>query len=188
MVVRRRASRFPVLEALSLPEFDEVSSTPPPAHESVDGLLLRDLDASELLLDGALFTECEIDGLNTRELRLTGARFAQSRLGRLDVPSLRGARVAMLDVEILNSRIGALDLHDAELRATLISGCKLGWVNLRAAKLNRVVFEDCVITDLDLGGAELQGVTFKNCRVESLRSTRPALRPSTCAASTSRAP
>src|SRR5699024_5932753 len=68
-------------------------------------------------------------------------------------PALRASRVTLRDVEIVGSRIGALDIYEADIRTTRFVGCKLDWVNLRASTLEDVVFEGCTIGELDLTGA-----------------------------------
>ena len=72
------------------------------------------------------------------------------------------------EVELVGSRIGALDVYDAEIRSTRVTGTKFDWINLRSSTLEDVLFEDCTIDELDLGAVTASRVAFVNCRAGSV--------------------
>lgn len=174
----RKATQFPVLEALALPELRDADGVVPLPHQAYDGLRFSALsladedgfaaDAAQDLT-GVTFSECEIAGLTGDDVTLRGARVTETRISQLNVPRLRAARSVFRDVELFESRVGALEAHDAEFTSVLMAHSKLGWANFRSATLRRVVFRDCVFSELDFGGATLDGVVFDDCRVDALQ-------------------
>jgi uncharacterized protein YjbI with pentapeptide repeats len=81
---------------------------------------------------------------------------------------LDATRSTWRDVELSGSRLGALDVYDAEIRSTRIVGCKFDWINLRSSTLEDVLFEGCTIDELDLGGVRASRVAFVDCRAGSV--------------------
>ncbi|SJN08163.1 uncharacterized low-complexity protein [Leucobacter sp. 7(1)] len=174
-MVARRTPRFPVLEPLTLPHLEPAGELVPGAREDHDGIAFSELDLGEGNLDGANFTECSFRGLTGDALSLRGSRFTETQFQGLNIPTIRGARVLLRDVELIGSRVGALDLHDGEVRSTLFAESKFGWAGFRAARLTRVIFRGCVFTELDLTGATLEGVSFEDCRTETLQVNAASL-------------
>ncbi|MFB7800934.1 pentapeptide repeat-containing protein, partial [Isoptericola sp. NPDC056134] len=116
---------------------------------------LTEIDTAELDLDDVTFTECHVVGWNAHRTNFQGARFLQTRIERLNAPSLRARRTTWREVELLASRIGAAEWYDSDLSQVEISHSKLGWLNLRASHLTDVVLRDSRIEELDLSGATL---------------------------------
>ena len=119
-------------------------------------------------LTGATFTECELVDVTAHTTVLQHARLVETRIERLNAPVLDATRSTWRDVELVGSRIGALDVYDAEIRSTRFTGTKFDWINLRSSTLEDVLFEDCTIEELDLGGVSASRVAFVNCRAGSL--------------------
>lgn len=65
------------------------------------------------------------------------------------------AGVALRDVEIVDARLGGVQMHGAVLERVLIRGGKIDYLNLRKARLKDVVFEGCVLSEPDFGEAQL---------------------------------
>ena len=101
---------------------------------------------------------------------------AESRLSDVYRPSLNAARSTLRDVEIRDSRLGAVDMPDAEVQSVSVTGSKLSWVNLRGAHLRDVLFHDCVFEELDLSQARVDRVRFRDCAVSTLRLDGAQLR------------
>ncbi|HEY7719562.1 MAG TPA: pentapeptide repeat-containing protein [Pedococcus sp.] len=140
----------------------------------LDGLLLtgslegRDASSAHLL-------ECRLEGCD-----LTGLRAPRARLTDTVLYAVRGAGVDLadttwMDCTVEDARLGAVELHGAELRRVRFTGGKVDYLNLRGATLRDVVFENVVLTDLDLGDATLAGVTFEGCRLAGPDFTRARL-------------
>ena len=113
-------------------------------------------------------TECELVGVTAHTTLLQHARLVETRFERLNAPVLDATRSSWRDVELIGSRIGALDIYDAALRSVRITGSKLDWINLRSSTLEDVLFEDCTIEELDLSGVTAVRVAFTNCRAGSV--------------------
>lgn len=142
--------------------------------EDTDG---DDLEAVELV--GTKLNEVHwegrrrLDASRLLELRLgrwraRAASFSDSLLEQLDVLALAAPESGWRDVEVRTSRIGSVELHQANLRRVAFTGCKLGYVNFRDADLADVAFTDCVIEDLDLLRAKAKRVSLSGCRINRL--------------------
>lgn len=165
---RRTTTRQPVLERLVLPDLEEAGTERLSAQERHDGLRLVGADLTGADLTGATFAECELVAVTAHTTVLQHVRLLETRIERLNAAVLDATRSTWRDVELADSRLGALDVYDAEIRSTRISGSKVDWINLRSSTLEDVLFEDCVIDELDLGGVTASRVAFVNCRVGSI--------------------
>lgn len=164
----RSTTRRPVLERLVLPELGAREADELRAEDTHDAVRVTGGDVSGRDLTGTTFTECELDGVTAHETSLSSARLIETRIERLNAPVLRATRSTWRHVEMAGSRLGALDLDDAEVRQVHIVGSKIGWLNLRAATLEDVLLEDCTLEELDLTGASAARVAFVNCRAGSV--------------------
>lgn len=165
---RRTTTRPPVLERLVLPDLEEADAAQLNAQDRHDGLRLVGADLTGADLTGATFTECELVDVTAHTTVLQHARLLETRIERLNAPVLDATRSTWRDVELVGSRIGALDVYDAEIRSTRITGTKFDWINLRSSTLEDVLFEDCTIDELDLGAVTASRVAFVNCRAGSV--------------------
>ncbi|MEJ6543388.1 pentapeptide repeat-containing protein [Brachybacterium paraconglomeratum] len=165
---RRTTTRKPVLESLVLPDLEEADAAQLSAQDRHDGLRLVGADLTGADLTGATFTECELLDVTAHTTVLQHARLLETRIERLNAPVLDATRSTWRDVELSGSRIGALDVYDAEIRSTRITGTKFDWINLRSSTLEDVLFEDCTIEELDLGAVTACRVAFVNCRAGSV--------------------
>lgn len=59
--------------------------------------------------------------------------------------------MSLRDVEVVDARLGGVQLHGAVFERVLIRGGKIDYLNLRKAKLKDVVFEGCVLAEPDFG-------------------------------------
>ena len=158
---------------MSIPE-----TTPLQARERQrQGALLIDIrDAHERVsgqAEGALaIGRDELESEPARHLPDPGAEILLiCQLGKRSQAAaavLDASRSTWREVELLGSRLGALDLYDAEIRSTRIVGSRIGWFNLRGSTLEDVVLEDCTLEELDLSGATATRVRLRGCRVDSL--------------------
>ena len=168
-IARRSATtKQPVLDALVLPSLELADGEQLTAHDHHEGLRLEGDDLSGRDLAGATFSECELIGVTAHTTVLQHARLSETRIERLNAPVLDATRSAWRDVELSGSRIGALDIYDAELRAVRITGSKFDWINLRSSTLEDVLFEDCTIEELDLSGVTATRLAFTSCRIGHL--------------------
>lgn len=165
---RRTTTRKPVLERLVLPDLEEADAAQLSAQNRHDSLRLVGADLTGADLTGATFTECELLDVTAHTTVLQHARLLETRIARLNAPVLDATRSTWRDVELVGSRIGALDVYDAEIRSTRITGTKFDWITLRSSTLEDVLFEDCTIEELDLGAVTACRVAFVNCRAGSL--------------------
>ncbi|GAA3773919.1 pentapeptide repeat-containing protein [Microbacterium kribbense] len=172
----RRTATGPVIEPLTLAGLDDGDAGALVAQGMYDATRYADADISGSDLSGASFTECELAAITAHETQLRAARFVQTRIQRLNAPVFTAARAVFRESELSHSRMGSIELYDAEIQSTAITGCKLGFANLRAARLQDVQFTDCTIDELDLSRAELTRVAFRDCTVDTLRLDGARLR------------
>ncbi len=161
-------TRQPVLSPLRLPALDHGGAAALAAHGTVEAMSFEGADLSHRDLTGTTVAECELLGVTAHGTTLTSARLIETRIERLNAPVLEASRSTWREVELIGSRLGALDIYDAAVRSTRIVGCKFDWINLRSAILEDVLFEDCTIDELDLTGVSATRVAFVNCRAGSV--------------------
>lgn len=119
-------------------------------------------------LTGVTISESEWTNLEISDADLSGARISDSRLAGLSGTSLRGEDIAMRNTKVSESRVGVLDLGEADVRTVLFDRCKLGFVGLRGAKLLDLTFNGCVIEELDLTNAEVSRLSLRGSAIQTL--------------------
>ena len=100
---------------------------------------------------------------------LAAARLVDCRLERLSATYLHSPCSTWRTVELVDSRIGAWELYDADVESLLMENCRLGFVNLAGTALRDVLIRATRIDELDLSGIDAQRVRFEDCRVGTLR-------------------
>lgn len=168
-IARRNATtKKPVLSRLVLPGLEPSDAEQLQPQDSYEGLSIEGGDLSGRDLSGITLSECELVGVAAHTTLLQHARLIETRLERLNAPVLDATRSTWRGVELLGSRIGALDIYDAAIRSTRVVGSKFDWINLRSSTLEDVLLEDCTIDELDLAGVTATRVAFVNCRAGSV--------------------
>lgn len=165
----------PKLDAIVLVDLTDGDPESLEARESYDGLRFVSADLSGRALAAASFSECEFLDLSANGCDLRSASFVETRVERLDAPTLTAPRSRFRDVVLQGSRIGSAEFYDVSWQSVHVSNCKLGFVNLRCAELRDVLFTDCTIDELDLGAATAHRVSFVNTTITSLDVTRARL-------------
>ncbi|WP_241385306.1 pentapeptide repeat-containing protein [Rhodococcus sp. CH91] len=145
------------------------------AHGTFENTSYTNTDLSGQDLTGIVVAECAFTAPVVADSDLTSARFRDTRLDRMQAPNFFAPRSSLHRVGIRDSRIGALDLFDADLRSVTVAESKLGLVNLRAATVRDVIFRDCILDELDLGDGTFTRVAFENCSVGVLDVHRAKL-------------
>ncbi|MBS9373362.1 pentapeptide repeat-containing protein [Rhodococcus sp. B50] len=145
------------------------------AHGIVENNRYTNTDLSERDLTGIALSECVLSAPIVADSDLTSARLRDILFERMQAPSLFAPRSSLHRVCIQDSRIGAMDLFDADLRGVTVADSKLGLVNLRAATGRDVLFRGCIIDELDLGGGTFTRVAFEDCSVGVLDVHRAVL-------------
>jgi uncharacterized protein YjbI with pentapeptide repeats len=144
--------------------------------DDLDGIELVGEEFDEVRWDGRRRLDASrLDEVKLGRWRARGSAFFDSRLNQLDVLSLLAPESGWRDVAVQASRIGAAELHQANLRRVTFAGCKLGYVNLRDADLADVAFTDCLIEDLDLMRAKAKRVSLSGCRIQRLELSHSRL-------------
>ena len=72
-------------------------------------------------------------------------------------------------MELIDSRIGAWELYDADVESLLIEDCRLGFTNLAGTTVRDLLIRATRIDELDLSGIVAQRVRFEDCQVGTLR-------------------
>ncbi|UEJ84328.1 pentapeptide repeat-containing protein [Brachybacterium halotolerans subsp. kimchii] len=161
----------PRIDPLALRDLEDSPTDALDSYASLEGLRFEGADVSGLDLHGLALDECELVDVMAHETDLQDARLTEVRIGRLNAPALKAGRATLHGAEVTASRIGALELFDADLDSVVLTGCKLDWLNLRGGHLVNVVLRDCTLTELDLGEADATRVRFENCRAETVTFT-----------------
>lgn len=160
----------PKLGALTDGDGDELQ-----AHGTFENTCYTHTDLSGRDLTGIVLSECALVAPIVADSELTSARLRDTRLDRMQAPNFFAPRSSLHRVSIQNSRIGALDLFDADLRSVTVTESKLGLVNLRAAAGRDVVFRGCILDELDLADGTFTRVAFEDCSVGVLDVHRATL-------------
>ncbi len=172
----RRAPAEPIIDELALPSLTPAGPEALRTGGHYEALLFTDADLSRRDLSAAAFSECEFLGLDASETQLRDARFIETRIERLQAPAFTAQRSFWRDVHLRDSRLGAVEMHDAELRAVRFAHSKLSFVNLRAAELRDVRFDHCIIEELDLSQVQAERLAFRDCTIGTIRFDSARLR------------
>lgn len=165
------AQTSPRIDPLSLVALEAGVASDLTPGADLDGLVFAGLDGAVDLTSVTLL-ESELTESGVDRLELRGARILSSRLSRVTAPVVSGRGSTWRDAEVLGSRLGAVDITDAEVRRFVIEDSKLGWLNLRSSKVQDALFRNCTFDEIDFGDATLARVAFENCTTEKLTLTR----------------
>ena len=163
------APRPPVLAAPDLGrlrdgEVDELS-----AGEMVEDLRLVEADLSGSDLSALTLLSCRFSEVFANDTDLAAARLVDCRLERLSATYLHSPRSTWRTVELVDSRIGAWELYDADVESLLMEDCRLGFTNLAGTAVRDLLIRATRIDELDLSSIDAQRVRFEDCRVGTLR-------------------
>ncbi|MFE9931391.1 pentapeptide repeat-containing protein [Streptomyces sp. NPDC005533] len=133
-----------------------------------DGLEFADLDLAGQEGIGARFMDCAV-----RRCALDEAGLAKARLLDSVLEGVRGvgtdlSGASWRDVELVDARLGGVQMHGAVLERVVVRGGKIDYLNLRKARLKDVVFEGCVLVEPDFAGAVLERVEFRDCALRGV--------------------
>ena len=161
----------PDLSRLRDGEADELA-----AGEMVEDLELVEADLSGGDLSALTLLSCRFSEVFANDTDLAAARLVDCRLERLSATYLHSPRSTWRTVELIDSRIGAWELYDADVESLLIEDCRLGFTNLAGTTVRDLLIRATRIDELDLSGIDAQRVHFEDCRVGTLRLHGGSLR------------
>ena len=139
------------------------------AGEMVEDLRLVEADLSGADLSALSLLSCRFSEVFANDTDLAAARLVDCRLKRLSATYLHSPRSTWRTVELVDSRIGAWELYDADVESVLVEDCRLGFVNLAGTAVRDVLIRGTRIDELDLSGIDARRVRFEDCRVGTLR-------------------
>ncbi|OWY83631.1 pentapeptide repeat-containing protein [Rhodococcus sp. BUPNP1] len=171
----RSTTRPPRIDAPDLGVLTDTDGDELHAHGIFESVRYTGTDLTGRDLTGIVLSECSLVASIVADSDLTNARLRDTLVERMQAPNLFAPRSSLHRVHIRDSRIGALDLFDADLRSVTIADSKLGLVNLRAATGRDVLFRGCILDELDLGGGTFTRVAFEDCSVGVLDLDRATL-------------
>jgi len=154
----------PDLSRLRDGEADELT-----AGEMVEDLELVEADLSGGDLSALTLLSCRFSEVFANDTDLAAARLVDCRLERLSATYLHSPRSTWRTVELVDSRIGAWELYDADVESLLMENCRLGFVNLAGTTVRDLLIRATRIDELDLSGIDAQRVRFEDCQVGTLR-------------------
>ena len=154
----------PDLSRLRDGEADELT-----AGEMVEDLELVEADLSGGDLSALTLLSCRFSEVFANDTDLAAARLVDCRLERLSATYLHSPRSTWRTVELVDSRIGAWELYDADVESLLIEDCRLGFTNLAGTTVRDLLIRATRIDELDLSGIDAQRVRFEDCQVGTLR-------------------
>ena len=161
--------RPPVLTAPDLSRLRDGAADELAAGEMVEDLRLAEADLSGAGLSAISLLSCRFSEVFANDTDLAAARLVDCRLERLSATYLHSPRSTWHTVELVDSRIGAWEIYDADVESVLIEDCRLGFANLVGTALRDVLIRGTRIDELDLSGIDAQRVRFEDCRVGVLR-------------------
>ena len=171
MSVRRVAPRPPEQPRLDLPPLLDTPADQVRAGDRREGERYADDAFGETRLAGTTFTECVFDRVSLHEADLRGLHLAECRLLAVDAPELAVPRSGWRSVEVVGSRLGAVEAYESTWRTVEIADSKIGYLNARGSTWTDLRLRGCVVTDLDLSGARLTRVALNGCRIGTLHVT-----------------
>lgn len=161
--------RPPALAAPDLGRLRDGEADELTAGEMVEDLELVEADLSGGDLSALTLLSCRFSEVFANDTDLAAARLVDCRLERLSATYLHSPRSTWRTVELIDSRIGAWELYDADVESLLMENCRLGFVNLAGTALRDVLIRATRIDELDLSGIDAQRVRFEDCQVGTLR-------------------
>ena len=161
---RPPALTAPDLSRLRDGEADELT-----AGEMVEDLELVEADLSGGDLSALTLLSCRFSEVFANDTDLAAARLVDCRLERLSATYLHSPRSTWRTVDLVDSRIGAWELYDADVESLLMEDCRLGFTNLAGTTVRDLLIRATRIDELDLSGIDAQRVRFEDCRVGTLR-------------------
>lgn len=171
----RPSGPAPRIDPITLSDLDDNTGALLRAGDRRDAERYDGIDLGSRDLTGITFSVCEFRGVSLDETKLRGASFIECIASDLHAPVLNAPGSTWRDVRITQSRLGSVELYDANLRSVHIEGSKLDFVNLRNAALTDVLITNCIIDELDLGSATVQRLHLENCRIGTLDLTHGKL-------------
>ena len=161
--------RAPALTAPDLSRLRDGEADELTAGEMVEDLALVEADLSGGDLSALTLLSCRFSEVFANDTDLAAARLVDCRLERLSATYLHSPRSTWRTVELIDSRIGAWELYDADVESLLMENCRLGFTNLAGTALRDVLIRATRIDELDLSGIDAQRVRFEDCQVGTLR-------------------
>ena len=161
--------RPPVLAAPDLGRLRDGEADELTAGEMVEDLALVEADLSGGDLSALTLLSCRFSEVFANDTDLAAARLVDCRLERLSATYLHSPRSTWRTVELIDSRIGAWELYDADVESLLIEDCRLGFTNLAGTTVRDLLIRATRIDELDLSGIDAQRVRFEDCQVGTLR-------------------
>ena len=161
--------RPPVLTAPDLSRLRDGEADELTAGEMVEDLELVEADLSGGDLSALTLLSCRFSEVFANDTDLAAARLVDCRLERLSATYLHSPRSTWRTVELVDSRIGAWELYDADVESLLMENCRLGFTNLAGTTVRDLLIRATRIDELDLSGIVAQRVRFEDCQVGTLR-------------------
>ena len=161
--------RPPVLAAPDLGRLRDGEADELTAGEMVEDLALVEADLSGGDLSALTLLSCRFSEVFANDTDLAAARLVDCRLERLSATYLHSPRSTWRTVELIDSRIGAWELYDADVESLLMENCRLGFTNLAGTTVRDLLIRATRIDELDLSGIDAQRVRFEDCQVGTLR-------------------
>ena len=161
--------RPPVLAAPDLGRLRDGEADELAAGEMVEDLELVEADLSSGDLSALTLLSCRFSEVFANDTDLAAARLVDCRLERLSATYLHSPRSTWRTVELVDSRIGAWELYDADVESLLMEDCRLGFTNLAGTTVRDLLIRATRIDELDLSGIVAQRIRFEDCQVGTLR-------------------
>lgn len=140
------------------------------AGQDLSGLLLADLDFSDLSFENAIMPDAVLARSN-----LCGANFSGASMAGADLREAQCQRADFTDADLARANFARADLTGA-----VLEGAELSKANLRGAQLTRARAAGALLTEADLGGANLEEALLveadlSGCRLHHANLSRATL-------------
>lgn len=135
---------------------------------SYEALRFDGCDLEGFNLAGSTFELCEFLRCNAHNTDIRYARCIETRFELLSAPMLSARSTTWRNCEVHSSRLGVVEMFDAEISELAIEGSKLGLLNLHSSTISDLSIRDCHIEELVLDNAALTRVSFSGVTVDKL--------------------
>lgn len=164
----RLKRRGPQLDRIVLDDLLENDGALVGRGDDREGERYSRVDFSGRDFTGTGFTECELHAVDLNGTVLRGTSWAECVGTELHAAVFSAPRSRWRDVRIEHSRLGSVEMYEANLRSVQIDGSKLDFVNLRSTTLTDVLISNCIIDELDISAAVVQRLELRDCRIGTL--------------------
>lgn len=129
-------------------------------HETLDGVLLRDVDLSPQHAGGVSFTASILRAVQLPKSSLEQLSLSDVELNGCNLSNVAAPRARWHRVHARGCRMTGMLISGAVLNDVTFTDCRIDLASFGSSRLERVTFAGCRLTQTDFMGSQLQDVRF----------------------------